>query len=116
MLMRSCDVAVQLRLSNHGESSGVVPQLLSQDTPVIATKIGSFCAFGDAVRFVEPGISPIEIERVIFDEIFSPIDRSSYRADFVTRHSPKSFMLGFDRILRGDSDPVVEARLSVAGA
>ncbi|RQT60530.1 DUF4214 domain-containing protein [Burkholderia cepacia] len=116
MLMRSCDVAVQLRLSNHGESSGVVPQLLSQDVSVIATEIGAFCAFGDAVRFVKPGISPDEIEKVISSEVFSPIDRSDHRADFVNRHSPKSFMLGFDRILHGGSDTVVETRLSVAGA
>jgi len=41
-LMRSVDVAVQLRQTTHGESSGAVGELLASGTPVVVTGEGSF--------------------------------------------------------------------------
>jgi hypothetical protein len=99
-LMRSCDIAIQLRLSNNGESSGVVPQLLSQDVRTVVTRVGAFAAFGDAVRFVESGISSAQLLEVLRDEVSSTVDRSKHREDFVNNHSPKSFMGKLNRIIR----------------
>jgi glycosyltransferase involved in cell wall biosynthesis len=46
--MLKCDVAVQLRRSNLGESSGVVPTLLALGVPTIVSSIGAFAEYGDA--------------------------------------------------------------------
>lgn len=48
--MLKCDIAVQLRRSNLGESSGVVPTLLALGIPTIVSSIGAFAEYGDAVR------------------------------------------------------------------
>jgi hypothetical protein len=100
-LMQSCDIAVQLRLANNGESSGVVPQLLAKDVNVIATRVGSFCAFGEAVTFVESDISVPELAELIEREVNIPSARSLYRARFVEEHSPLSFMEQLDQIIFG---------------
>jgi glycosyltransferase involved in cell wall biosynthesis len=47
--MLKCDVAVQLRRSNLGESSGVVPSLLALGVPTIVSAVGAFTEYGDAV-------------------------------------------------------------------
>ena len=48
-LMAEVDVAVQLRLKNWAESSGVVSQLLGLGKSVIVSAIGTFNEFGQAV-------------------------------------------------------------------
>lgn len=50
-IMSKVDIAVQLRRTNLGESSGVVPQLLGMNKKVICSPIGSFNEYGDAVTF-----------------------------------------------------------------
>ena len=47
--MLKCDIAVQLRRSNLGESSGVVPSLLALGIPTIVSPIGAFGEYGEAV-------------------------------------------------------------------
>jgi hypothetical protein len=49
LTMAECDVAVQLRARNLGESSGVVPTLIGMSIPTIVSSIGSFIGYGDAV-------------------------------------------------------------------
>lgn len=98
-LMQSCDIAIQLRLANNGESSGVVPQLLAKDVNVIATRVGSFCAFGEAVTFVESNISVQQLAELIYREVNKPSERSTHRARFVQEHSPLSFMEQLDQII-----------------
>jgi len=51
--MLKCDIAVQLRRSNLGESSGVVPTLLSLGVPTIVSSVGAFSEYGDAVETFE---------------------------------------------------------------
>jgi glycosyltransferase involved in cell wall biosynthesis len=48
--MLKCDIAVQLRRHNLGESSGVVPTLLSLGVPTIVSPVGAFAEYGDAVQ------------------------------------------------------------------
>jgi hypothetical protein len=51
--MLKCDIAVQLRRSNLGESSGVVPTLLALGVPTVVSTIGAFGEYGDAVQTFE---------------------------------------------------------------
>jgi glycosyltransferase involved in cell wall biosynthesis len=58
--MLKCDVAVQLRRSNLGESSGVVPTLLALGVPTVVSAIGAFAEYGDAALTFE-GYDPIAL-------------------------------------------------------
>lgn len=51
-LISEVDVAVQLRLNDAGESSGVVPQLLKSKKKVIVSPIGAFKEYGELVSFL----------------------------------------------------------------
>jgi len=58
--MLKCDIAVQLRRTNLGESSGVVPSLLALGIPTIVSPIGAFAEYGDAVGTFD-GYDPIAL-------------------------------------------------------
>ncbi len=58
--MLKCDVAVQLRRSNLGESSGVVPSLLALGVPTIVSSIGAFAEYGEAAISFD-GYDPIAL-------------------------------------------------------
>lgn len=58
--MLKCDIAVQLRRSNLGESSGVVPTLLALGVPTVVSTIGAFGEYGDAVQTFE-GTDPLAL-------------------------------------------------------
>jgi len=58
--MLKCDVAVQLRRSNLGESSGVVPTLLALGVPTIVSSIGAFAEYGVATLAFE-GYDPVAL-------------------------------------------------------
>lgn len=58
--MLKCDIAVQLRRSNLGESSGVVPTLLALGIPTVVSTIGAFAEYGDAVQTFE-GYDPVAL-------------------------------------------------------
>jgi hypothetical protein len=66
-LMQTVDCAVQLRYPDHGESSGVVNQLLALRRPIVCTSTGSSAELSDAVFLVSPDVTPanlaLEIER-----------------------------------------------------
>jgi glycosyltransferase involved in cell wall biosynthesis len=51
-LMSEVDIAVQLRLNDAGESSGIVPQLLMAKKRVVVSPVGSFKEYGDLVEFL----------------------------------------------------------------
>ncbi|MBP0446375.1 glycosyltransferase family 4 protein [Roseomonas sp. SSH11] len=90
-MMRSVDLAVQLRSGNRGESSGVVPQLLGCGTPVVVSATGSFLEFGDAVRAVPPGITAEALAAVMAEEIAGGADRREGIARYVATHGPEVF-------------------------
>jgi hypothetical protein len=90
-LMRGVDVALQLRTINTGESSGVVPQLLSLDVPTISTAIGAFAEYGEAVRDVPIGCSAEDLAAVALEEAADPARRSAARRHYVETHGPRDF-------------------------
>ncbi len=88
--MRAVDLAVQLRAHNFGESSGVVPQLLSVGRAVIVNRIGSFAEYGDAVAQIPPRASPQIIARAILATIEHPPSPAAIRR-YADTHSPARF-------------------------
>ena len=88
--MRHVDLAVQLRAHNFGESSGVVPQLLSVGRAVIVNRLGSFAEYGDAVAQIPPGASPRLIASAILATIEQPPSPAAIRR-YVENHSPARF-------------------------
>ncbi len=58
--MLKCDIAVQLRRSNLGESSGVVPTLLALGVPTVVSTLGAFGEYGDAVQTFD-GTDPVAL-------------------------------------------------------
>ena len=89
--MLKCDVAVQLRRSNLGESSGVVPTLLALGVPTIVSSIGAFAEYGDAAMAFE-GYDPAAL------------------ADLLQR-GPQVDELAMQRYARDHSLPAYNARL-----
>jgi glycosyltransferase involved in cell wall biosynthesis len=65
VLMSAADCAVQLRYPDHGESSGVVNQLVALHRPVICTRSGSFEEMEGIVQLVAPDISPVQLASTI---------------------------------------------------
>jgi glycosyltransferase involved in cell wall biosynthesis len=58
--MLKCDIAIQLRRTNLGESSGVVPSLLALGIPTIVSPIGAFAEYGEAVGTFD-GYDPVAL-------------------------------------------------------
>lgn len=90
-LMRSVDVAVQLRLKNTGESSGVLPQLVALDRPTVASAVGALAEHGDAVCYVPAGCSPEGVAAAILEESANPERRRKAREEYVISHSAPRF-------------------------
>jgi glycosyltransferase involved in cell wall biosynthesis len=88
--MQSIDVAVQLRMQNQGESTGIIPQLLHLGKSVIATDIGSFKEFGCAVRLISPNATEDDIADQVMDLLKRPIDRTNMKR-YIDEHSPACF-------------------------
>jgi len=102
--MQKCHVAVQLREYQLGESSGVVPQLLTLDKDVIVTAAGSFVEYGDAVRQVPTGISPERLADEILVLKTTPIAAENKRA-YVETHSPERFQSRFAQLFMKPAAP-----------
>ncbi|MFG1351820.1 hypothetical protein [Xanthobacter autotrophicus] len=100
-LMRSVDVAVQLRLSNEGESSGVIPQLLSRDVPVITSPVGAFLSYGSAVRYFDASEGRSALAQAVFDERDTAAARSDARRAFVAAHSSQRFRARLKHLAAG---------------
>lgn len=90
-LMRGVDVALQLRTHNTGESSGIVPQLLSLDVPTIATAVGAFAEYGEAVRSIDLGCDADALLAAALEEAAAPARRSEARRRYVETHGPDDF-------------------------
>ncbi len=90
-LMDGVDVAVQLRTHNGGESSGIVPQLLSRDVPTLTSAIGAFREYGEAVRAMPVGCGPEALCAAILDEAAQPALRRAARRGYVETHSAADF-------------------------
>ena len=88
--MAEVDVAVQLRLQNLGESSGIVPMLLALGKSVLVSDIGSFKEFGQAVRTIPIEASVAEMTDVILDMRNRPVPQKCIR-DYVNAHTPDRF-------------------------
>ena len=100
-LMRSVDVAVQLRLSNEGESSGVIPQLLSRDVAVITSPVGAFLTYGAAVRYFGASEGSAALAQAVLDERDTSTSRSDARRAFVAAHSSQRFCSDLKRLALG---------------
>lgn len=98
--MATVDCAVQLRFQEHGESSGVVHQLLALRRPVICTKAGAFEELRDLVEFVDVTVAPAELAEAINVAVKAP--RSAGTDALIAQRSPRMLedrlrrFLGFD--------------------
>jgi glycosyltransferase involved in cell wall biosynthesis len=85
--MAKCDLAIQLRHRNLGESSGVVPMLIGMGIPTVVSPIGAFLDYGDAVvRF--GGDDPAELAALIASHPTVPQRRM---ATFAAEHGLDKF-------------------------
>src|SRR5690606_26082846 len=85
--MLKCDIAVQLRRSNLGESSGVVPSLLALGIPTIVSSIGAFSEYGAAVQTFE-GYDPVALADLL--AAGAQIDHAAMQR-YVREHSLSAF-------------------------
>jgi len=100
-LMRSVDVAVQLRDTTHGESSGAVAQLLALGTPLVVTDEGSFTALPhDVATFVGVDCTPDALARAI-EAAASRRLAAPALAAILADLSPEAFHRRLDAILSG---------------
>jgi glycosyltransferase involved in cell wall biosynthesis len=90
-LMRSIDLAVQLRSVNWGESSGVLSRLLALDIPVIASPIGAFQEYGNAVSYFSTDGNPQGLAELMIELVSSTSDFTEARRHFREQHSPAQF-------------------------
>jgi glycosyltransferase involved in cell wall biosynthesis len=91
-LMVDVDVAVQLRREGLGESSGVVPQLLALERPVVVSDVGSFVEFGDAVLQIDKRAS----SEAVADSILSAHERRQQMREnaraYCSQRTPAQFV------------------------
>ena len=88
--MKECDVAIQLRADNLGESSGIVAQLLGLGKSVIVSNLGSFAEFEDAVSIVDPALGVDDLVERIMVLYRTPVDASAIRR-YVDARRPVRF-------------------------
>jgi glycosyltransferase involved in cell wall biosynthesis len=88
-LMASVHVAVQLRPTNHGESSGVVSQLLGMARPLVLSDIGSFPELGPVAVYVPPDVAPGALAQAILQAQSLPMAPS---ASLREQQSPSAFL------------------------
>jgi glycosyltransferase involved in cell wall biosynthesis len=89
--MASCHLGIQLRSQNVGESSGVIPQLLANNVPVLTSKIGAFAEYGDAVSYAPPNVDAAGLLRCIMNELRGQDHREKAMLSFTEAHSPTRF-------------------------
>lgn len=96
--MLDCDISLQLRSRNLGESSGIVPQLLCLGQPTIVSDVGSFREYGDAVATVPADATPEIIAEVIERTLAAPPSQAAM-ARYVVERSPARFRQTLQEIL-----------------
>lgn len=94
-LMASCDVAIQLRRRNLGESSGIMAQLMRAGTPVVATDIGAFRDYHGAARLMPPDSTPLQIAAALIEEAGNQKARASEASRLIEERSPAHFCRAF---------------------
>jgi hypothetical protein len=97
-IMAQTDIAVQLRKRDLGESSGVVPQLLSLGKTVICSRVGTFTEYGEAVRYVTGPVTAASIYESIFDALNSSAENRAAINDYVESHRSEDLL----RLILGD--------------
>ena len=97
-LLRTVDVAIQLRNLNFGENSGIVPRLLSVGTPVIVSKIGAFEEYGDAVHYLDQDATAHDLAELIMKVARNGTNDVACKA-YVARHSPRAFCEDLAKLL-----------------
>ncbi|HQT90087.1 MAG TPA: hypothetical protein PK677_16380, partial [Acidiphilium sp.] len=93
--MATCDVAIQLRRRNLGESSGIMALLMSVGIPVIGFDIGAFQDYRDAVRLIPRSSTIKEISAAIIEEVQNSSAHKSAMADIIEARSPLRFCTAF---------------------
>ena len=101
-LLMSVDVAVQLRMQTHGESSGVIARLIGAGVPVIASRSGSFAELEHVVKFLAPGDGADELASLLLRavELRKELSYSPYRE----RHTPQLFCVKLHELFKGMPD------------
>lgn len=92
-LMRNCDIAIQLRRYDNGESSGVVPQLLEHGVRVICCPVGSFKSYGglDGVIFLDGLVTPQKIVEATAEALSTKTDRKNIE-EYISKHRSEYFI------------------------
>jgi glycosyltransferase involved in cell wall biosynthesis len=90
-LMSEVDVAVQLRSGNNGESSGVIPQLLSLGKPVIVSPVGAFNEYHDAVIFGPADNQPAGIASCIEQALNDQGELAQAIMRYTEKHTASAF-------------------------
>jgi hypothetical protein len=104
MEMAGCDVAIQLRARNLGESSGVVPVLIGMGVPTIVSRIGAFRDYGDAVLMFD-GSRPQELCSAIEAAlVLNPSPMTAY----ASRHNIRAFERAFRNAIATPADAAPE--------
>ncbi len=94
--MLKCDLALQFREKNLGESSGVVPTLINMKKTVLVSKVGSFEDYGDAVIYFSGSAKSLaDLIEV------GPVVPVAAMADYVSAKSPQQFGHDFAACLLG---------------
>ena len=100
--LRRADVAVQLRRTTNGESSGTVADALANGVPTVVTRIGWFAEIPDsAVEGVSVAAAPVEVASAVVRVLSDPIRR----AEMIRSGYGHAARNGFDR-----AAAVLEAR------
>jgi SAM-dependent methyltransferase len=108
-LMASVDVAVQLRWRNMGESSGVIPQLLSLDVPLLTSPIGAMQEYGEAVGYVPVPCDAHQLTVEILREAQNQKARQAARAAYAKAHTSNLFCSRLIQTIREWTPPAAAA-------
>lgn len=97
-LMAQCDIAVQLREVNLGESSGVIPTLLRMGKTVISSPVGAFLEYEGAVIYFDGTESALA-------ELLLHVDPLPYEniAQYVGRRDVSNFARDFLQVLENNN-------------
>jgi len=111
--MVECDIAIQLRKHNLGESSGVIPTLLKMAKTVITSPIGAFTAYGDAVVYFDGDATALA--DLLRQNVRIPSERID---DFVSNHGVEQFNEAFRIILNQNNGfaPTPAPALNIAAS
>lgn len=91
-LMEGVHVAVQLRLQNLGESSGVIASLAMKRVPLVVTGTGAFLDYEPVARLVDANCSAGELADAIRAAVAAPCREDMGRSRFIQDRSPAELL------------------------